>query len=117
MSEADPWHFLRQQGASLEAQNTAAELKFRAERKLGALVKETVKRGGSNQHQQKLHDETFAGLPEGIDKVQSHRWQTMAELPEAAYTISRGTARRAGTSTYSAELPPPRPQLDVPYHP
>ena len=52
-----------------------------------------------------------------IDKTQSHRCQTMAELPEAAYTISRGTAWPTGTPAYPAELPPPSPQLYVAYPP
>jgi len=81
-------HFLRQQGASLEAQNTAAELKVRAERKLGVLLKETdLAQGKRNDlvvSLNQVHDKpTLRDL--NIEKTQSHRWQTIAELPEADF--------------------------------
>jgi len=74
-------HFLRQQGASLEVQNTAAELTLRAERKLGEILKETVAHGG--ERKSKSRARTLKTIPEGISRDQSSCWQTIAELPEA----------------------------------
>src|SRR5204862_6187158 len=77
--------YRKQHDKSLKAQNTAAELKLRAERKLGTLLKETVKRGGDhgNQHVAKSQDETLATLPADISKTQSHRWQAPLVTPRA----------------------------------
>lgn len=70
--------YRKQHDKSLEAQNTAAELKLRAERKLGLLLRETVNHEGSKG----VGFSVKPTLPEDISKSQSHRWQTIAELPE-----------------------------------
>jgi len=73
---------LRQQGYAWEAQNHAAELKLRAERRLGELLVDMPRNRGGNPNL--LHDET--GSPPsyrelGIDRVEAHRWQTIATVP------------------------------------
>ena len=71
--------FLRQQRASLAAQNRAAELKLYAERRLGELLAVSVRKGGDP----KLQRET--SLPDGISRTQSHRYQLAASLPQERF--------------------------------
>ena len=68
--------YLRQQSATLEIQNHAAELKLRAERKLGELLDGTIQHGGDP----KSHDVTLENL--GVAKIQSSRWQQEATVPD-----------------------------------
>lgn len=82
--------YLKQQGESLEMQNACAEIKLRAERRAGELLKETVKPGGngSNQYEQKSRNVTIATptLAEiGITKMQSSRFQAVANIPEVVF--------------------------------
>ncbi len=69
--------YLRQQGETLEIQNLAAELKLRAERKLGELLGEGGERRGGNSH-----GGSSAPLPDGVTHSQSHRWQRVASVPD-----------------------------------
>jgi hypothetical protein len=88
-------HYLRQQQSSLEAQNIAADLKLRAERKLGELLAEQQPKA----NRPRLHDGTLAPgqtLPDGINKTQSHRWQLIARLPEQDFEHHLATTREAG---------------------
>ena len=79
--------YIRQQGATLEMQNHCAEIKIRAERKAGEMLGETEKQG-PGQYQQ-LHDVTAAVPPSladlGISRIQSHRWQQEASIPEERF--------------------------------
>lgn len=71
--------YLRQQNASREAQNDAAEIKLRAERRLGELLEpDREKRGTVNG----LH---VRSLPEGVSHKQSFRWQEMARIPDKKF--------------------------------
>ncbi len=63
----------------------APELKLRAERKL---LGETVRHQGGRPSKQ-LHDETV--LPDGISRIQSHRWQLVASVPEVEFGGHRWT--------------------------
>lgn len=98
--------YLKQQKASRDMQNDAAELKLRAERKLGVLTKEQ-KRTGERQgrgdagraaaNPPKAQRERLAGEPGptgyvapvgktlkelGLERNQVARWQQVAEVPE-----------------------------------
>jgi N6-adenosine-specific RNA methylase IME4 len=72
--------YLQQRDGSKEAAFFAGELKLRAERKLGSLLEGTVKAGGDAKFRT-LHAERI-DLPPDISYTQSHRWQTVAALPE-----------------------------------
>jgi hypothetical protein len=72
--------YLRQQRYGLEAQNQAAELKLRAERRLGELLAATVDHGGG-----KRAALSNGVLPEGVTRMQSSRWQQVAGIPPAAF--------------------------------
>jgi hypothetical protein len=61
----------------------AGELKLWAERKLGAMLAETVKRGGDRKS--KSHDATLKTLPNGITQSDSSRWRKVAGVPEREF--------------------------------
>ena len=81
---------MKQSGESLEMQNKCAEIKIRAERRAGELLKdgqengEIEKQGGDRKS--KLHDETLIdnkpiSLDEaGLSRIESHRFQALADL-------------------------------------
>lgn len=78
--------YVKQQGAGLEMQNQCAEIKIRAERRAGEMLREQEKNKGAATP---LHDERALALPRlsdlGISEVQSHRWQSEAEVPEDVF--------------------------------
>lgn len=75
-----------------DIQNAAAKCRIDAERRLGELLKELPKHPGGRPPENPLHDERgFDDEPQtygeiGIDYGQAHRWQTVASLPQAAYS-------------------------------
>lgn len=86
--------YARQVHLGLEAQNHAAEIKLRAERRAGELLREMDDpRGGDRKSEtaknQKSHDATIDRTPTladlGISKSQSSRWQAIAALPEEQF--------------------------------
>lgn len=78
--------YMKQASESLEAQNAAAEVKIRAERRAGELLAEMPKHNGRPK---RSHDEIVSQSPSfseiGIDHNQAHRWQTIASLPEPEF--------------------------------
>ncbi len=72
--------YARAIGLSIENLNAAIDVKLCAERKAGALLA-GMGLHGSNQHGSKLHDATSLDSL-GITKIQSHRWQKLAAIPE-----------------------------------
>lgn len=67
------------------AQNDAAEIKLRAERRLGELLAETTVKGGARH---KSHDGTYERrptLPPDVTNSQSSRWQAVAAVPEEKF--------------------------------
>ena len=65
----------------LAEQNTAAEIKVRAERKLGEMLPDTVRRGRPEKGNTVL---PFS-LPAGIGKMESSRYQLEYKLPEELF--------------------------------
>lgn len=79
-------HYLRQQAGCEEAAADAAELKLRAERRLGELLKETVNhKGGRPEKRSQTVTVSNGKLPNGVSKMQSSRWQRVAAVPESAF--------------------------------
>lgn len=83
--------YVKQQGESLEMQNVCAELKLRAERRAGELLREMERGGGGDRRSNEFQTsqaETFESeYSRAIDEANisrstAHRWQTIAELPE-----------------------------------
>ena len=62
-------------------QNQCAEIKIRAERRGGELIPEQITVGT------KSHEVTLSDLD--ISKMQSHRWQTIAKMPEEEFEKHR----------------------------
>lgn len=88
--------YIRQQGASLEMQNQCAEIKLRAERRAGEILREQEKAtgtrnqlagrdssGGSTVLPPEKETSTLAEF--GINKTQSSRWQQVADLPTETF--------------------------------
>lgn len=73
--------FYRERSASLAAQQDAAEIALRAERRLGEFCKERVRRGG-DRRKAKSQRATLSLGELGISKGQSSRWQKLAAIPE-----------------------------------
>lgn len=83
--------YAKQQGECLEIQNAAAEIKIRAERRAGELIKVMPKSKGAatpkrtSPEPTRSHDE-IASAPSlkdmGIDHNQASRWQSIASVPE-----------------------------------
>ena len=76
--------YAKQVGLGLEAQNECAEIKIRAERKGGLLLKEMELNKGGRPSQNYSHDVTgFPSLNDiGVGRMQSSRWQLEASLPD-----------------------------------
>jgi hypothetical protein len=65
-------YYLRQQGYCFDAQQDAAELKVRADRKLGELLAQEGPRRGAGLN---CHGGSSNPLPDGVTHNQSSRWQ------------------------------------------
>lgn len=86
--------FMKTRVGSLEAQQHAAELKLRAERRLGEMLAENVVVGGNRRS--KSNDATLKTIPDGITRDNSSRWQRIATLPEPVFEQELATIKEAG---------------------
>jgi hypothetical protein len=76
--------YMRAASESLDAQNAAADIKLRAERKAGELLAEME--GSGKGGDRKSSNAVLLDLAKlGITKMQSSRWQLAAQLPEEEY--------------------------------
>lgn len=95
--------YLKQQGAALEMQNQCAEIKLRAERRLGELLAALPKLHGARPADAGSHDVTpLADL--GIGKMQSHRWQAVAAVPDEAFERHVAETRERGEELTTASV-------------
>lgn len=76
-------HYMKLRGGSEEAQRQAAELKIRAERKLGELIPTQFQHGGDRKTASRSHGATLTDV--GIEKTAAHRWQKIASIPEEQF--------------------------------
>lgn len=79
----------KQAQMGIEMINDAAELKLRAERRAGELLRETEKakgarEPGTDRGTTRYHDDTASPTYDdlGIDKLRASRWQQIAEVPQ-----------------------------------
>jgi hypothetical protein len=93
----------------------ATEIRLRAERRAGQLLKEIEKnkgaRGsGSNQHEVRSHDATAPKLSDlGINKSQSSRWQKLADIGEDDFEeVVSHAQQKAGAAVDNAKQTKPR---------
>jgi N6-adenosine-specific RNA methylase IME4 len=82
--------YAQQVRLGIEAQNHAAEIKLRAQRRAGEILDSMDKAKGGQPYQEHNSTgyilkpvETYDDL--GIDKVDAHRWQTIAKMPEQEF--------------------------------
>lgn len=104
--------YLKQVGESLENQNMVAEIKLRAEKKAGKLLKEMPKNKGAKgnpngrgapvvrSHDTTAHPPTLAEL--GISKSQSSQLQAIASLPEEVFEAHIAETKAAKTELTTA---------------
>ena len=106
------------QARNVEAERRACEIRLRAERKCGVLLKQAEKnRGaqgsGSNQHEVRSHDDTAPTLSDlGISKTQSSRWQKMADIPDDEFEDVLAAADHPTTTGLITEPSGPTPVDD-----
>lgn len=75
--------YMKQAGESLVVQNQAAEIKVRAERRAGELL---AGMDGMGEHGGDRKSSCTTKLDDlGLSKSQSHRWQTIASIPEDTF--------------------------------
>lgn len=104
--------YMKQAGESLEMQNDVAEIKLRAERRAGEILRDMEKaRGAQGQFAGRDSSGGFIVQPPetdpptyaemGLNKTQAHRWQTIANMPEEAFEehITRVKARNEELTT------------------
>lgn len=94
--------YLKRQQANFEDQNRAAELKLRCERRLGELLRDSVQHQGGRPNSNGTLP--FRGLPEGVTKMQSSRWQRAASVPEVSFEKWIASTLAAGDELTSAGL-------------
>jgi len=86
----------------LDVQNTAAEVKLRAERKAGQLLAVLKLRGGDRKT--KSHEATLKLEDLGINKHQSARWQLEAQVPDDQFDAYLRKMRADGGEIVAADL-------------
>jgi len=81
--------YVKQQGENQAMQNDIAEIKLRAERRAGELLREMEKHPAGRPAENRSHHATDFEPPTlsdlGITKSQSSRWQLEAEVPETVF--------------------------------
>ncbi len=98
--------YARQVGESLEMQNDIAEIKIRAERRAGELLKERDQNKGGRPADNPLRvargfePEPLSDL--GINYTQSHRWQSIADIPEPVFEQHIESVKARGDELTSA---------------
>lgn len=83
--------YLQKQGYGVEIQNEGAELKIRAERRLGELMPVKPKQG---KRSLALHDATLK-RDLSTERSQAHRWRKVASVPEVQFEDFVAEARNA----------------------
>jgi hypothetical protein len=92
--------YLRAREDSHDAAQNAGEIKVRAERRLGDLLRETVNQktsaGRPKKNGRTLRPISTGRLPDGVSKSQSSRWQQAATVPEKAFETYVADCRTTG---------------------
>src|ERR1700737_2735894 len=101
--------YARQARLGLEAQNDAAEIKLRAERRLGELLAARPKQDGGDAA--RARSQAATEVPPrlgalGISKSQSSRWQAIAAVPEPVFEQYLSDLREQGRRGRTTELTP-----------
>lgn len=94
--------YLRLRGESLQAQNEAAEIKIRAERRAGEMLAAMELNGGDRKSD--LHDARVK-LPDiGVSHSESHRWQRIASIDDETFEAHIADRREASDELTTAGM-------------
>jgi len=98
--------YAKQAGETLEMQNQCAEIKIRAERRAGELLREQEKHPPGPEKKDQSHDVTDPPKLSdiGISKMQSSRWQAIASIPEEKFEEHITTVKDSGEELTSVGL-------------
>ncbi len=102
--------------AAGEAQNDAAEITLRAERRLGELVAELPKATGGDAQRARLQRATESPptlADRGIAKHESARWQELAAVPAEEFDAQVDKLRQQGRVTRNGVLAPAKRRARV----
>lgn len=99
--------YMRQQRASLEAQNHCAEIKLRAERRAGEILQAMPKNEGGRPVETSntvlpVSEPTLKDM--GIEKMQASRWQTIAALPKEDFEVFIAETKASGKELTTASV-------------
>lgn len=94
--------YVKQRDMGLEAQNFCAEIKLRAERRLGEMLAVTPMRHGARPADAGLHHATPDLEVLGIEKTASSRWQRIAGIPEETFERYLAETRGGGEELTTA---------------
>ena len=90
---------LRQAKESPEIIRKAEEIKLRAERRAGELLRETEFQHGSRGIGKKVESQPVTSLSEqGITKTQSSKWQKIASIPEEEFEVYLSSQKELTTT-------------------
>ncbi len=79
--------YRKQIGDTLEIQNEAAEIRIRAQRRAGEILKETIQHEGGRPKEKPSHDERVSPKLSdiGFNYTEASRYQTLASIPEEIF--------------------------------
>lgn len=114
--------YTKQVNESFETQNHAAEIKVRAERRIGELLPGAVKHGGDRKSTFQPESLILSDL--GVSVAQSSRWQSIARIPSKDFEGHIASAKDGGKEITTAGLlklsrkfpknsPPEEPETEV----
>lgn len=100
--------YARQVKLGLEAQNHAAEIKIRAQRRAGEILEAMEKNDGGRPTGNRLQPVTGFDPPTygelGIYKRDAHVWRTIAAIPEAEFEETLADVRQTGQELSTAMI-------------
>ncbi|MEW8522167.1 MAG: hypothetical protein AB2552_03850 [Candidatus Thiodiazotropha endolucinida] len=83
----------------------ATEIKVRAERKCGELLRESAKNGERATRGRPRKSDTVSHLDDiGINRKQSERWQKLADMPEEHFETAVATAKEHAGKVTTAHM-------------
>ena len=94
--------YYRKADDGLEIQNHAAEVKIRAERRAGELLRQIQRRQRGGDQKSKSQSGTLKLADLGINKNQSSRWQQIAQIPSESFERHIDSTKESGKELTSA---------------
>ena len=110
--KAEALRVYAKQAQDIDMQNWAAEIRLRAERRAGELLKDMPKQHGARGAGKKVESPRATPLSElGITKTQSSNWQRMADVPASEFERTlrgiMGVGKELTTTAMLKAITPP----------